>query len=139
MNDSYDLQRFVKAQDRVFDQVRDELRAGCKQSHWIWFIFPQIRGLGSSSTSVFYAISSRAEAEAYLDHEALGPRLRECTKLVLDVQGRSGEQIFGHVDNLKFRSSMTLFALVAADNQIFMDALNKYAAAEMDPATLERL
>jgi uncharacterized protein (DUF1810 family) len=139
MNDSYDLQRFVKAQDRVFDQVRDELRAGRKQSHWIWFIFPQIRGLGSSSTSVFYAISSRAEAEAYLDHEVLGPRLRECTKLVLDVQARSGEQIFGHVDDLKFRSSMTLFAQVAADNQIFMDALNKYAVAEMDPATLERL
>jgi uncharacterized protein (DUF1810 family) len=139
MNDSYDLQRFVKAQDRVFDQVRGELRAGRKQSHWIWFIFPQIRGLGSSSTSMFYAISSRAEAEAYLDHEVLGPRLRECTKLVLDVQGRSSEQIFGHVDNLKFRSSMTLFAQAAADNQIFMDALNKYAAAEMDPATLERL
>ena len=139
MNDPHNLQRFEDAQHPVFEQVCTELREGEKRSHWMWFIFPQLRGLGRSQMAVRFAISSREEAEAYLKHPVLGPRLRECTRLVMLVEGRSINQIFGYPDDLKFRSSMTLFANVASDNQIFKDALQKYFAGEVDQITLDRL
>lgn len=139
MGDPYDLQRFFDAQARVIDQVRAELRAGRKQSHWMWFIFPQLRGLGSSSMAERYGISSRQEAEAYLAHPVLGPRLRECTELVNAVQKTSIEQILGYPDDLKFRSSMTLFSAVTSDNDVFHAALHKYFNGEPDEKTLARL
>ena len=139
MDDPYDLQRFVNAQDPVFEQVCSELREGCKKGHWMWFVFPQLKGLGHSWMATKFAISSRSEAEAYLQHSTLGPRLRECTRLVNLVEGRSIEQIFGYPDNLKFRSSMTLFAGVASDNEIFVNALQKYFGGQPDLLTLERL
>ena len=108
--DPYNLERFVSAQEPIYRQVLSELRSGMKTSHWMWFIFPQIRGLGRSPVSIEYAISSREEAAAYLQHRVLGPRLKECTRLVLHVTGRSAEEIFGSPDDMKFRSSMTLFA-----------------------------
>src|SRR5579862_6812437 len=139
MEDPYDLQRFVTAQNPVYDQVCAELRNGRKQSHWIWYIFPQLRGLGRSQTAAAFGIASREEAEAYLRHPVLGERLRECTRLVTLVEGRSISQIFGYPDDLKFRSSMTLFSSVTPDNQVFKDALQKYFAGEPDHLTLERL
>lgn len=138
-DDPYNLQRFVEAQDPVFQRVCSELRSGSKRSHWMWFIFPQIRGLGQSAVSVKYSISSLAEAEAYLTHSVLGPRLRECTRLVNHVDGRSVEDIFGYPDDLKFHSSITLFARATPDNQVFMDALQKYFRGEFDQLTLDRL
>jgi|ERR1017187_3226045 uncharacterized protein (DUF1810 family) len=137
--DPYDLQRFVDAQRGVYDQAARELRAGRKQSHWMWFIFPQIKGLGSSAMAQQYAIASRDEAKAYLNHPLLGPRLRECTRLVTAIDGRSIEDIFGYPDNLKFHSSMTLFAHAANDDPIFQDALNKYLRSEFDSRTIDRL
>ena len=139
MSDPYDLQRFVDAQNPVYDKVRSELRDGQKKSHWMWFVFPQIEGLGSSPMARKFAISSLAEAAAYLEHPVLGPRLAECTRLVNRVEGRPIEQIFGRPDDLKFRSSMTLFARASADNQVFVDALQRHFNGEFDPATLERL
>src|SRR6266702_8199353 len=139
MNDPYNLQRFVDAQGNVYEQIRSELQEGRKRSHWMWFIFPQIAGLGRSHMAEAFAIGSKDEAVAYLDHSVLGPRLRECTELVTQVQGRTLEQILGYPDNLKFRSSMTLFAQATADNQLFVAALTKYCNGEFDPATLERL
>ncbi|MBV8738992.1 MAG: DUF1810 domain-containing protein [Alphaproteobacteria bacterium] len=139
MSDPYDLQRFIDAQNTIFDQVLSELRAGHKRSHWMWFIFPQIRGLGASSMANRYAISSIAEARAYLGHPILGPRLRECTRLVTEIEGRMIAQIFGYPDDLKFRSSMTLFAHATPDNKIFTDAIAKYFPEGDDPLTLERL
>lgn len=139
MNHPYDLQRFVDAQNPVYDKVRSELRNGRKNSHWMWFIFPQIDGLGSSPMARKFAISSLAEAAAYLEHPILGPRLTECTRLVNLVEGRSIEQIFGYPDDLKLRSSMTLFAHATPDNRVFIDALRKYFGGEFDAATLERL
>jgi uncharacterized protein (DUF1810 family) len=138
-DDPFDLQRFVDAQDRVIDDVRAELRAGRKHSHWIWFVFPQIEGLGVSPTSHFYAVKSLAEAEAYLAHPVLGPRLRECVGLVIATQGRSLQDIFGEPDATKFRSSMTLFDLVATTDTIFADALKIFCGGKSDPATLARL
>jgi uncharacterized protein (DUF1810 family) len=138
-NDPYNLQRFAKAQEGIFDQACKELRGGQKRSHWMWFIFPQLAGLGHSSTAIKYGISSRRETEAYLNHPLLGPRLRECSQLVTLIQGRSIEQIFGNPDDLKFRSSMTLFAIATSDNQIFKEALQKYFAGELDQLTIERL
>jgi len=126
MSDPYDLRRFVDAQDPVLEQVRTELQAGRKQSHWMWFVFPQLKGLGQSAMSNRYGISSLAEAEAYLLHPILGTRLRECTRLVNLVEGHSIEQIFGSPDDLKFRSCMTLFAQASPDNEIFRNALKKY-------------
>ena len=137
--DRYNLQRFVDAQDVVFEQARSELREGRKRSHWMWFIFPQIEELGHSALASRFAISGREEAEAYLNHPLLGPRLRDCTRVVNLVEGRSVEQIFGYPDDLKFRSSMTLFAHATGDNQVFRDAIEKYFAGEFDPLTLERL
>jgi uncharacterized protein (DUF1810 family) len=132
----YDLERFVEAQNPVYGQVTRELRAGSKQSHWMWFIFPQIAGLGHSSTAQQYAISSLAEATAYLEHPVLGERLRECTRLVNEVEGRSASGIFGYPDDMKFRSSMTLFARAGKENAVFREALAKYFAGEEDGATL---
>lgn len=139
MSDPYNLRRFVDAQNPIFDQVLAELRTGRKRSHWMWFIFPQIRGLGASPMANRYAISSIAEARAYLDHSILGPRLRECTRLVTGIEGRTIAEIFGYPDDLKFRSSMTLFAHAAPDNKIFTDAIAKYFPDGDDPLTLERL
>jgi uncharacterized protein (DUF1810 family) len=139
MSDPYDLQRFVYAQNAVYNKVCSELRDGQKKSHWMWFIFPQIEGLGSSPLARKFAISSLAEAAAYLAHPVLGPRLAECTRLVNSVEGRPIEQIFGYPDDLKFRSSMTLFAHATPDNPVFIDALQKYFSGEFDPATLARL
>jgi len=139
MSDPYNLQRFVDAQNPVFDEVCSELRDGKKKSHWMWFIFPQIDGLGSSPLARRFAISSLAEAAAYLEHPVLGPRLAGCTRLVNLVKGRPIEQIFGHPDDLKFRSSMTLFGHATADNSVFIDAVNKYFDGEFDAATLARL
>jgi uncharacterized protein (DUF1810 family) len=139
MDDPYNLQRFVEAQEPVYAQVCAELRQGRKTSHWMWFIFPQIRGLGSSETARYFAIANRQEATAYAEHPALGPRLRECTGLVLQVDDKSVEQIFGYPDNLKFHSSMTLFARTAEDNQVFLGALQKYFSGALDPQTLARL
>ena len=138
-HDPYDLQRFVDAQNPVFDQVCSELRDGKKKSHWMWFVFPQIKGLGYSQLARKFAISSREEAAAYLEHPVLGPRLRECTSLVNHIEARSIEQIFGYPDNLKFQSCMTLFAEVTSDNEVFMRALQKYFAGRLDPSTVERL
>jgi uncharacterized protein (DUF1810 family) len=135
----YKLERFVDAQRPVYEDACAELREGRKQSHWMWFIFPQIEGLGRSETARTFAISSREEAAAYLEHPALGPRLRECTRLVNLVEGRSAEDIFGRPDDIKFRSSMTLFAHATSDNQVFIDALRKYFDGAFDPLTLERL
>lgn len=139
MADSFDLERFVEAQGPVLEQVRSELRRGQKRGHWMWFVFPQIKGLGRSETAVFYAIGSREEAAAYLKHPVLGPRLVECTRLVLGVKGRSSEQIFGEIDSLKFRSSITLFAQVTLKETVFQEALEKYFEGEVDAATLEML
>jgi uncharacterized protein (DUF1810 family) len=137
--DPYDLQRFVAAQNSCFDKVCDELREGHKRSHWMWFIFPQLKGLGSSVMAMRYAISSKGEAQAYLINSILGARLRRCTELVLRVEGRSVKQIFGSPDDLKFRSSMTLFAKVTSDNKVFQDAMQKYFAGEPDRMTINRL
>jgi uncharacterized protein (DUF1810 family) len=139
VNDPYDLQRFVDAQNPVYSQVCAELRAGQKESHWMWFVFPQLRGLGHTHMATKFGISSREEAEAYLAHPILGPRLRECTRLVNSVDGRSIEEVFGYPDDLKFRSSMTLFAAVASDKEVFRQALQKYFGGEPDRLTLKLL
>jgi uncharacterized protein (DUF1810 family) len=135
--DPFDLARFLHAQAGVYVQVLDELRAGEKRSHWMWFIFPQFSGLGSSSCSQRYAIKSLAEARAYLEHPVLGPRLVECTRIVNGLQSRSAHQIFGYPDDLKFRSCMTLFEIASGPGSEFTSALVKYFAGERDPRTLE--
>ena len=139
MTDPHNLHRFVEAQDSVIDDVLAELRAGQKRTHWMWFIFPQLRGLGHSPIAQEFAISSLQEGQAYLQHPVLGARLRECTQLVNAIEGRSISQIFGFPDDMKFRSCMTLFAHATSDNRIFQDALAKYFNGERDPATLGRL
>lgn len=135
----YNLERFVAAQATDYEQVTSELRAGRKQSHWMWYIFPQIAGLGSSGMARHYAIGSIEEARAYLRHPLLGERLRECTGLVNAVEGRKISQILGYPDDLKFRSSMTLFARAAPEERVFREALRKYFDGEEDPLTIERL
>jgi uncharacterized protein (DUF1810 family) len=139
MDDPYDLQRFVDAQSRVFADVREELAAGKKRSHWMWFVFPQIQGLGSSAMAQRFAISSLPEAEAYLQHPVLGQRLRETTALVNRVADRSIEDLFGYPDYLKFGSSMSLFARATSDNDVFVEALRKYFNGDADPDTLRLL
>ena len=139
MNDPYDLQRFVDAQAPMFKKVCEELRAGRKESHWMWFIFPQLRGLGQSWMANHYGIASLDEARAYLAHPVLGPRLKECTRLVCQVEGSLIGQIFGDPDDLKFRSSMTLFAEAAKDEPLFATALEKYFRRRPDHLTLDRL
>ena len=138
-NDLFDLQRFVDAQAPVYEQVRTELAAGAKRSHWMWFVFPQLRGLGFSPTAQHYGIVSHAEALAYLRHPLLGARLRECTALMLAVPDRSALQILGSPDELKFRSSMTLFATVAPAELLFRQALERFHQGADDPRTLALL
>lgn len=146
-NDPYDLRRFLDAQASTFAQARRELADGQKESHWMWFIFPQIRGLGSSAMAQRFAISGLDEAAAYLAHPVLGSRLRECATLVNAANGRSLLDIFGYPDNLKFHSSMSLFAQAAlhvvsrpgAGDQVFTEALVKYFDGKPDQATLDRL
>jgi uncharacterized protein (DUF1810 family) len=147
MNDPYDLQRFVNGQNEqygraghtIFDEACEELRAGAKRSHWMWFVFPQIKGLGSSPFARKFAISSVAEAQAYLQHPVLGPRLIDCTQLMNQIQGRTAGQILGGIDEMKFRSSMTLFSAATTENRVFLDALEKYFQGEPDQATLDRI
>lgn len=139
MAERFDLDRFVRAQEPVIAKVRAELKAGRKTSHWMWFIFPQLAGLGLSQRAQFYGIASLEEARAYLGHAVLGPRLVECTGLVNAVHGRTAHDIFGSPDDLKFRSSMTLFALADPDAPAFGVALGKYFEGRRDPRTLELL
>ena len=139
METDFDLERFVQAQAPVYATVLRELRAGHKRTHWMWFIFPQLGGLGSSEMARRYAIRSGDEAAAYLAHPVLGARLRECATIVDSLDGPTVDEIFGHPDDLKFRSSMTLFADVAPDEAVFQDCIDKYFDGEPDDATLARL
>jgi uncharacterized protein (DUF1810 family) len=141
MDDPYDLQRFVAAQDagRSYDQAAAELRRGRKTSHWMWFVFPQVAGLGRSPVAQLYAISGLAEAQAYLAHPVLGPRLVECAAIVAGLSGRTAEQVFGGIDALKLRSSMTLFLRAAPDQPVFRQVLDQNFGGEPDPATDQRL
>jgi uncharacterized protein (DUF1810 family) len=139
LKDPFNLQRFVAAQRDVYEVALAELRRGQKESHWMWFIFPQIAGLGSSSTAIKYAINSKAEAQAYLEHPVLGPRLSECSKALLTVQGKSASEIMGYPDDLKLKSSMTLFAAVAKSPCEFRDVLAKFFGGQKDPRTIELL
>jgi uncharacterized protein (DUF1810 family) len=139
MAGTVDLQRFLDAQAPVYATVCEELRAGRKRSHWIWFIFPQLQGLGSSSMAQRFAIASLEEAQAYLAHPVLGARLRECTALAAAIEGRSIDDIFGYPDNMKFRSSMTLFAQAAPQEALFAQCLEKYFGGESDRLTLDLL
>lgn len=139
LSDPYDLQRFLEAQEASYRQALAELHAGRKRTHWIWYILPQIEGLGSSAMSRRYAISSLAEARAYLEHPILGARLRACVAAVNALEGASAVDVFGSVDAAKFRSCCTLFAEVAGPELEFAEALNKYFAGQPDPATLSML
>ena len=139
MSDPFDLQRFVEAQAAVAADVTAELRAGRKRRHWMWFVFPQLRGLGASRLAHRYGIASLAEARAYLDHPVLGARLRDWTRLVIEANAASIEDVLGYPDDLKFRSSMTLFARATTDDALFRKAIDRYFGGEEDPLTLERL
>jgi uncharacterized protein (DUF1810 family) len=134
-----EFDHFVEAQNRVYDQVVRELTEGQKRSHWMWYVFPQVRGLGFSEISNRYALSSIDEARRYLKHELLGARLRECTQLALDIRNRTAEDIFGPVDAMKFRSSMTLFSLCSPSKSLFDSAIGKYFDGKKDPKTLKLL
>jgi uncharacterized protein (DUF1810 family) len=129
----------VDAQAPVYEQVRQELKVGRKKSHWMWFVFPQIAGLGQSPMSIRFAVASLDEAKAYLAHPVLGARLRECAQLTLDLGGKTARDIFGGIDEMKFRSSMTLFARAAPDEDLFQRCIDKYFAGASDPATIARL
>ena len=135
----FNLGRFVTAQEPVLEQVRAELKAGSKQSHWMWFVFPQIAGLGSSDKAQHFAIASVEEASSYLEHSVLGPRLLEFTGLVNAVKNKSARQIFGAPDDQKFHASMTLFASAKPDEQAFSDALSSYFGGTRHQLTLERI
>ncbi len=141
MDDQYDLQRFVAAQDNggTYDQATAELRRGSKTSHWMWFVFPQITGLGQSPVSRMYAISGLPEARAYLAHPVLGPRLVECAAIVTGLSGRTAAEIFGGIDALKLRSSMTLFMHAAPGEPVFRRVLEQYFGGKPDPATEQRI
>jgi uncharacterized protein (DUF1810 family) len=136
MGDIYNLSRFVEAQNPVFDRVMDELRAGRKTSHWMWFIFPQLQGLGRSEMAARFAISGMAEARAYLEHDVLGARLEECVETVLQHHGKSAGQIFGSPDDLKFRSCLTLFRSVQPGSSLYQQALDRFYSGEPDRKTL---
>lgn len=139
MPDPYDLQRFIDAQDPIYQQVLGELSAGTKRSHWMWFVFPQLRGLGRSERAQQYGIASKVEAEAYWEHPLLRARLIECMQLVLVVRGKSALDIFGSPDEAKFRSCVTLFAEVDPSQEVFQQALIKYFGGVEDFKTLELL
>lgn len=134
-----ELQRFIDAQNPVYDDVCAELRSGRKTSHWMWFVFPQLKALGRSSTAKYYGIESMQEARAYLQHSLLGPRLRECTGLVVAIPNKSAFEIFGTPDDLKFRSCMTLFAQASDDAEIFVRALERFHQGQPDSVTLALL
>ena len=136
-DDQFALHRFLAAQETVYRAALSELQSGHKRSHWMWFVFPQIDGLGSSPTAKRYAIRSLAEAKAYLDHPVLGGRLLECTEAVLNNRGLSAAEMFGYPDTLKFRSSLTLFERVAPPNSLFSRALDSFFDGERDARTLE--
>ena len=135
----FDLERFVSAQTPIIERAMDELRVGRKRSHWMWFVFPQIAGLGRSVMADYYAIANLDEARAYLAHPLLGPRLKTCTELVLAATGKSAHDIFGSPDDLKFSSSMTLFDVAAPNEKLFRSALEKYFGGEGDALTLSKL
>ena len=139
MNDPYDLERFVRAQKDAYELALSEIVAGRKRSHWMWYIFPQIEGLGSSAMSRRYAIKSQAEARAYLDHALLGPRLLACVEALLNLEGRSVEQVFGFPDDRKLRSCATLFATVSPSGSVFHRLLEQYFHGEHDAATLRQM
>jgi uncharacterized protein (DUF1810 family) len=139
MNHAHNLQRFIDAQHDAFDHAREELAAGRKRTHWMWFVFPQIAGLGHSEMAQRYAIASREEAEAYLAHPVLGARLRELTQIVNGLTAKNVGEIFGYPDDLKFHSSMTLFDACATNETVFREALQRYFGSQHDPATLARL
>ena len=138
-DDPFDLNRFTEAQEGIYDRVMAELRGGWKRSHWMWFIFPQIEGLGRSSVSRRYAIKSMEEAREYLKHPLLGPRLSDCAQTVLDIEGRSASEVFGFPDDLKLRSSMTLFATVSEPGSVFALVLDKFFNGDRDERTLQLL
>jgi uncharacterized protein (DUF1810 family) len=138
-NDPYNLQRFIKAQDGIFESVLAELRNGQKRTHWMWFIFPQIDGLGHSTTSKYYSIKNKAEAQEYLDHPLLGSRLRTCVDLILAIDGKSAAAIFGFPDDIKLRSSMTLFTYVTGSGSVFARVLEKYFDGQRDQKTIDLL
>ncbi|HEY0875961.1 MAG TPA: DUF1810 domain-containing protein [Vicinamibacterales bacterium] len=137
--DHSDLNRFLAAQEGIYDEALAEIRAGRKRSHWMWFIFPQFKGLGFSATSQHFAIRSAAEARAYLAHPVLGPRVIECAEAALAIEGRTAREIFGSPDDLKLRSSATLFASVSPDGSVFHRLLDKYFDGQPDRRTLELL
>jgi len=139
MNSDNSLSRFLPAQQNIYPQVIKELQSGKKTSHWMWFIFPQIEGLGSSSTAKFYSIKNREEAKEYIEHPVLGKRLLECSNILLQINGRSADEIFGYPDNLKLRSSMTLFKHAAPGHKVFENVLQKYFAGEEDEQTISIL
>jgi uncharacterized protein (DUF1810 family) len=139
ISDPFALQRFVDAQQPVYAQVTAELSAGAKTSHWMWFIFPQLKALGRSATALHYGLVSRDEALAYWQHALLGPRLAECSTLVLDTRGRSALQIFGSIDAMKLRSCMTLFEAVAPEAAVFAQVIERFHAGQRDPLTLALL
>jgi uncharacterized protein (DUF1810 family) len=139
LDDPFSLQRFVEAQSHDYGTAIRELRAGAKRSHWMWFVFPQLRGLGRSSTAMFYGITSIAEARAYLAHPVLGPRLRECVQSLLDLSESNAAEILGEIDAMKLRSSMTLFQVAAPDETLFSRALERFYQGKPDAHTLELL
>jgi uncharacterized protein (DUF1810 family) len=136
-DDPYNLKRFVEAQRGTFEQACAELRRGRKTGHWIWFIFPQIAGLGFSEMSQRYAIGSLAEARAYLEHPVLGPRLREICRIVNGIEGKTAYEVFGSPDDMKLRSSMTLFAKATEENAVFVEVIRKYFGGEWDERTVK--
>ena len=137
--DEHDLERFLTAQASTYDAALAELRAGRKRTHWMWFVFPQLRGLGRSETARFYGIVSLAEARAYLDHEVLGTRLVQCAEALLPHEGKSAREIMGSPDDVKLRSSMTLFAAVAGEGSVFSEVLDRFFDGQPDPLTLGAL
>lgn len=137
--DEHDLERFLTAQASTYDAALAEMRAGRKRTHWMWFVFPQLRGLGRSETARFYGIVSLAEARAYLDHEVLGTRLVQCAEALLPHEGKSAREIMGSPDDVKLRSSMTLFAAVAGEGSVFSEVLDRFFDGQPDPLTLGAL
>ena len=140
MSDNHQtLNRFVEAQDESYEEIVQELKNGEKVTHWMWYVFPQITGLGYSSTAKFFAIQDREEAQAYLDHPVLSERLLECTNIVRAHQGKTAVDIFGNVDAMKFRSSMTLFMSISGRDSVYQEAIDKYCEGEPDRKTLDIL
>jgi uncharacterized protein (DUF1810 family) len=138
-DDPYDLDRFLSAQESVYERALAELKDGQKLTHWMWYIFPQVDGLGYSPTAMRYSIKSMEEARQYLDHPVLGKRLLECTEAVVALKGASASEIFGYPDDMKFKSSMTLFEKIAGPGSVFSSALDRYCHGERDAATLRLL